>query len=89
MNSRDWLLTWLCGGLSLWMVIFIFWELIARPLGFKTASQSIIKMAKEGNPAARIYILALPVLLVLIGVWLFLHWGSLCVWFNILCNVDV
>lgn len=92
MNSSDWLLTWLCGGLGLWMLIFVVWELLEaadKSPNSLTASQRIIKMAKEGNLAARIYIMALPVLLVLIGVWLLFHWWSLCINFGILCEVDI
>lgn len=92
MNSSDWLLTWLCGGLGLWLLVFVLWELwesIDKSKDSLTASQRLIRMSKEGNLAARIYILALPVLLVAIGVWLILHWESLCINFGVLCEIDV
>ena len=91
MNSSELLLIFLVGGLGLWVAIFIIWELIeaARPgKETLTTSQRIIKMAKSGNLWARIYILALPVFLILIGVWLMFHFESLCINFNILCGID-
>lgn len=92
MNYSEWCLIFLVGGLSLWCIIFIIWDLwlaADKKEGSLTASQRIVKMAKQGNLAARIYILALPVLLVLIGFWLLIHWFPLCINFGIWCDVDI
>ena len=95
MNSGQYITAFLLAPISIWILIFIPWELIQsyrRRKGNKTAltaSQTLIKLVKEGNIWARIYVLAFPVFLALTGIWLFVHLEGMCHNFGIWCDIDV
>lgn len=92
MNSGQYITLFLLAPISLWVLVFVAWELIQaarKGPSTLTASQYLLKLAKSGNKWALVYILALPVFLMMVASWLLVHWGSLCFWFNILCELDI
>lgn len=83
MNSGEWITLFLFGGVSILLAAFIPWELIQlyrRRNGnasARTLSQYVIKRAKEGSKFWRVVIVAFPVFLMVVGLWLLFHWEGL------------
>lgn len=87
-------ITWFLIGSVL--VVFPLWEMLNLYRRRKydnatslTMSQFVIAYAKSGSMFWRVFILAFPVLITLVGLWLSLHWSGLCINFDMLCWVDV
>jgi hypothetical protein len=92
MTASEWLFIFSVAPISIWLIIFIVMELymaISKKPNSLTFSQRLVKLAKEGNPWAKAYILVFPLFLMLAGFWLFWHWGFFCIQFGVLCRVDV
>lgn len=86
-------ITWFLIGSVL--LVFPLWELIQlyrRQRGNDsslTMSQFVVAYAKSGSRFFRVFILAFPVLISLVGPWLLFHWEGLCINFDLLCWIDV
>lgn len=83
-------------------LIFLPWELIQlqrRRGGNKTAltkSQYATRIADGRVDASnwwrkfmRVYILAFPIFIALIGVWLLFHWQGPCIVFELWCDLSI
>jgi hypothetical protein len=75
--------------------IFPVWEFVQlyrRRQGNKSAltmSQYVVKRARAGSKFWKVFILAFPVFILLIAIWLVFHWSGPCINFGILCSIDV
>lgn len=75
-------------------MVFPAWEflqLYRRRKGNKSArtmSQYVVYRIKEGSKFYLFSAVGFPVLLVIIGVWLLLHWEGLCYWQGWLCELS-
>ncbi len=82
-NSGMWITAFLFYGNALFHAIFWPWEgvqLLRKRKGNKTArtaSQYIIRQAKDGRKLYRVLIVAYPLQLAFTGIWLFFHWQAL------------
>ena len=80
-------ITWyLIGGL---LGGFVILEIIALATGRETMSQYVIRRAREGSRLYLAIAVGFPVLVILIGIWLTLHWYSWCFAFGWFCEVHV
>lgn len=84
-------ITWYLIGSVL--LVFPAWELInlyrRREYGNDTSltmSQFVTQMAREKSLFYRIFILAFPVFIILVGIWLIPHWQGLCIEWSIWCS---
>lgn len=72
---------------------FVVWELVQlyRKRGGNasalTMSQYVTRKAKAGSWFFRVFILAFPIFLLVLSVWLVLHWEGLCINFNWMCSI--
>lgn len=86
------LISWfVAGGVGLWLLIFIPWELIQlfrRRMGNDsalTASQYMTGKAKAGHRGWMMFIIAFPFFLIIVGIWLVFHFSGLCIKWGWLC----
>lgn len=92
MNSGEWITAFLIVSV---LVAFPVWELIQlgrRRGGNKSArtmSQFIGYRIKNGSRSWLVFSIAFPILLLLLGVWLFFHWPGVCEAFGVGCELDV
>ena len=80
MTSGMWITYYLFAAI----IVFIVWEFIQlarRRAGNKSArtlSQYVVYRASKGKKAWQIFIVAFPILLIIIGVWLVFHFEGFC-----------
>lgn len=91
MTSGQWITYFLFASV---LVIFPIWELLQllrRRLGNESAltmSQYVTRRAKKSKKWA-VIVIAFPILILLVAIWLIFHWEGLCISFGLFCNIDV
>jgi hypothetical protein len=94
MTSGAWITLYLLGGLGFLLTSFAAWEaiqLLRRRAGNKSAltlTQYTTRKAKNGSLKWRIFTIAFPVFLMLIGLWLIFHFEGLCREIELFCEIS-